>query len=296
MDTLLLQQLMNGLSLGSLYAIFAVGFGLIFANMGILNVAHGSFATWGVIPAYLLLLHLHVPFWVALLGGIAGAGVIGVVAERLAFKPLRDRNAGMLGSIIVAVGIWIVLLNLAELILGPNPTAMPEGAFPSKPIPVFGLLVPPVFFLNWAALAIVAVGLSLFLSKTRFGAAMRSVGFKPETAVIVGVDARLVLTVTAALAAAIAGLAGVLTSFSTNNVSFTVGEGLMLKGFTAVIIGGFGNIRGAVIAGVGLGIIEALTLQYLSTTFRDAITFGLLLVFLLVRPQGIFGELKVSRA
>ena len=293
---LLLQQLLNGLSLGSLYAIFAIGFGLIFANMGILNVAQGSFATWGVIPAYLLVLHLHVPFWLALLAGVIGAGVIGLLAEWLAFKPLRDRGAGMLGSIIVAVGIWIILLNLAEVALGPNPTAMPEGSFPSRPVNIAGLLVPPIFFVNFAALIVVAVGLSLFLSKTRFGAAIRSTGFKPETAAIVGVDTRLVLSVTAILAAAIAGLSGVLSAVSTNNVSFSVGEGLMLKGFAAVVIGGFGNIRGAVIAGVGIGVLEALTLQYLSTTFRDAITFGLLLLFLVVRPQGIFGELKVSRA
>lgn len=293
---LLLQQLVNGLSLGSLYAIFAIGFGLIFANMNILNVAHGAFATWGVIAAYFLLINADVPFWVAVLAGVLGSGAIGLLAELFAFKPLRDRNAGMLGSIIVAVGIWIILLNLAEVVLGPNPKAMPEGTFPSQPIDVFGIVVPPIFLVNFAALVVVAVGLSLFLSKTRFGAAIRSVGFKPETASIVGVNTKLVLSVTAILAAGIAGLAGVLTSFSTNNVSFTVGEGLLLKGFAAVVIGGFGNIRGAVIAGVGIGLLEAMTLQYLSTTFRDAITFGLLLAFLVIRPQGIFGELKVSRA
>jgi branched-chain amino acid transport system permease protein len=293
---LLLQQLMNGLSLGSLYAIFAIGFGLIFANMNILNVAHGSFATWGVIPAYLLILHLQLPFWAALIAGILGAGVIGLLAELLAFRPLRQRNAGMLGSIIVAVGIWIILLNLAEVVLGPNPTAMPEGAFPSRPWEVGGIDIPPIFLVNFVSLAVLAVGLSLFLAKTRFGAAMRSVGYRPETAVIVGVNSTVVLAATAVLAAAIAGLAGVLTSFSTNNVSFTVGEGLMLKGFAAVIIGGFGNIKGAVVAGVAIGVLEAMTLQYLSSTFRDAITFGLLLLFLVIRPQGIFGELKVSRA
>jgi len=293
---LLLQQLINGLSLGSLYAIFAIGFGLVFANMGILNVAQGSVATWGMIPAYLLTYYAHLPFWLALIAGVVGAGIIGLIAEWLAFKPLRDRNAGMLGSIIVAVGIWIILLNLAELVLGPNPTAMPEGTFPSAPLDVLGFQIPPVFILNWLALAVVVVGLSVFLAKTRFGAAIRAVGFKPEAVSIVGVDPRVVFSVIAFMAAAIAGLAGVLTAVSTNNVSPITGEGLMLKGFAAVVIGGFGNIRGAVIAGIGIGVLEALTMQYLSSTFRDAITFGLLLLFLLVRPQGIFGELKVSRA
>ena len=292
---LLFQQLLNGLSLGSVYAIFAIGFGLIFANMGILNVAQGSYATWGVIPTYLLS-QAGVPLWIALPAGLAGAALIGLLAEWLAFKPLRDRNAGMLGSIIIAVGIWIILLALGEIVLGPNPSAMPSGAFPSVPLDVLGLKIPPIFLLNWAALAVVAVGLTLFLSRTRFGASIRSVGFKADSAAIVGVDTRVVLSVTAMIAAAIAGLSGILYSFTANNVSFTVGEGLMLKGFAAVVIGGFGNVKGAVVAGVAIGVIEALTQQYLSSTFRDAITFGLMLLFLVVRPQGIFGELKASRA
>lgn len=293
---LLLQQIVNGLSLGSLYAIFAIGFGLIFANMGILNVAQGSFATWGVIPAYLVASSWGLPFWPSLAVGILGAGLIGVLAELLAFKPLRDRGAGMLGSIIVAVGIWIVLLNLAEVVLGPNPTAMPAGIFPTQPVYLGPIAVPPIFVVNAISLVVVAVGLSLFLRRTRLGAAMRAVGHRPETATITGVNATFVLAVTAFCAAAIAGLSGVLTAMSTNNVSFTVGEGLMLKGFAAVVIGGFGDIRGAVVAGLAIGVIEAMTLQYLSTTFRDAITFGILLLFLVLRPQGIFGELKVSRA
>jgi len=292
---LLFQQLLNGLSLGSVYAIFAIGFGLIFANMGILNVAQGSYATWGVIPTYLLS-RAGVPLWIALPAGLAGAALIGLLAEWLAFKPLRDRNAGMLGSIIIAVGIWIILLALGEIVLGPNPSAMPSGAFPSVPLDVLGLKIPPIFLLNWVALAVVAVGLTLFLSRTRFGASIRSVGFKADSAAIVGVDTRVVLSVTAMIAAAIAGLSGILYSFTANNVSFTVGEGLMLKGFAAVVIGGFGNVKGAVVAGVAIGVIEALTQQYLSSTFRDAITFGLMLLFLVVRPQGIFGELKASRA
>jgi branched-chain amino acid transport system permease protein len=293
---LLIQQLVNGLSLGSQYAIFAIGFGLIFANMGILNVAHGSFATWGVIPAYFLVSEAGSSLWLALPVGVIAAGFIGVLAERWPFAPHRKRNAGMLGSIIVAVGVWIVLLNLAELVLGHNPSAMPEEAFSRATLNVLGLQIPPIYIANWLALAIVTVGLSSLLRGTRLGASIRSVGYNQSSAAIVGVNTRLVFTVTAFLAAAIAGLAGVLTAASTNNVSFSVGEGLMLKGFAAVVIGGFGNVRGAVVAGLGIGIIEAWTLQYLSSTFRDAITFGLLLVFLLVRPQGIFGELKVTRA
>lgn len=293
---LFLQQLVNGLSNGALYAIFAVGFGLIFANMGILNVAHGTFATWGVVPAYLVLRSTGAPFWVALLVGVVAGGLVGLVSETLAFRPLRARNAGMLGSIIVSIGIWIVLLNLAELVLGHNATAMPDGAFPSTPVQVGPILIQPITFLNVLFMLLVSIGLTTFLAQTRFGASIRAVGVKPATASIVGVSAPVVLAATAFVAGAIAGLAGVLTSFSAHNVSFDVGEGLLLKGFAAVVIGGFGSIKGATIAGLLIGVAEALTMQYLSTSLRDAITFGLLLLFLVLRPQGIFGELKVSRA
>lgn len=293
---LLLQQLVNGLSNGALYAIFAIGFGLIFANMGILNVAQGTFATWGVIPAFFLITVAGAPFWLALVAGIVGAGIVGVLAEWLAFRPLRNRNAGMLGSIIVSIGIWIVLLNLAELVLGHDVRSMPASSFPSTPIAIGTLLIQPITFVNVAALIVVSVGLTVFLQRTRFGASIRAVGFTQESASIVGVSSPVVLTVTAFVAAAIAGLAGVLTAFSTNNVSFEVGEALLLKGFAAVVIGGFGSIKGATVAGLAIGVVEAMTMQYLSTSLRDAITFGLLLLFLVVRPQGIFGELKVSRA
>lgn len=293
---LFLQQLVNGVSMGALYALFAIGFGLIFANMGILNVAHGTFATWGVIAAYEVAIHARLPFVVLVLAAVLAAGAIGVLAEFFAFRPLREKNAGLLGSIIVAVGVWIILLNLAEVVLGPDAVALPDGVFPAKAIEVAGLRVPPIYVLNVLTLAAVAIGLGAFLRRTRFGAAIRAVGFKPESATIVGVNARLMLGVTAAIAAAIAGLAGILTAATTNNVSFNVGEGLLLKGFAAVVIGGFGNLRGAVLGGLAIGIIEIMTIQYLSSTFREAIVFGLLLLFLVVRPQGIFGELKVSRA
>jgi branched-chain amino acid transport system permease protein len=293
---LFVQQLINGVSLGALYALFAIGFGLIFANMGILNVAHGTFATWGVIAAYELLRLADLPFVVAVLAAVLAAGAVGLLAELFAFRPLRAKNAGLLGSIIVAIGVWIILLNLAEVVLGPDAVALPEGTFPGRALDVAGFQVPPISLVNVLALALVSVGLALFLGRTRFGAAIRAVGFRPESAAIVGVNSRLVLAVTAAIAAAIAGLAGILTAVATNNVSFTVGEGLLLKGFAAVVIGGFGNLRGAVLGGLAIGVIEIMTIQYLSSTFREAIVFGLLLLFLLVRPQGIFGEVQVSRA
>lgn len=293
---LLAQQLVNGIALGSVYALFAIGFALILARMGILNVAHGTFATWGALSSYWLVAERGVNFWVAALVGIAFAGLIGVAADVFAFEPLRRRNAGMFAPIIASIGIWIVLLTVAEAFAGPTTKSYPVDAVPTTPVRIAGLLVLPAHLLSIAALIVVVVAVHLLLNRSRFGAAVRAVSVDPRSAQIVGVDARRTLITVAFLAAAIAGLAGVLAALSDNNVSFSLGEALLLKGFAAVVVGGYGDIRGAAAVGVAIGVLEVLSSQYISSGFRDAITFGVLLVVLVARPQGLFGERQLVRA
>ncbi|MGI5241978.1 branched-chain amino acid ABC transporter permease [Dactylosporangium sp. CA-139066] len=293
---LLAQQLVNGIALGSVYALFAIGFSLILARMGILNVAHGTFATWGALSSYWLVAEQNVNFWVAAVVGILFAGVLGVLADTLAFAPLRTRNAGMFGPIIASIGIWIVLLTVAEGFAGPTTKAYPAHAVPATPIHVAGLIVLPAHLLSIAALAITVTVVHLLLNRSRFGAAVRAVSVDARSATIVGVNARRTLVAVAFMAAAIAGLAGVLAALSDNNVSYGVGEALLLKGFAAVVVGGYGDIRGAAAVGVAIGVLEVLSSQYISSGFRDAITFGVLLLVLVVRPQGIFGERQLIRA
>lgn len=293
---LLAQQLVNGIALGSVYALFAIGFALILARMGILNVAHGTFATWGALSSYWLVAEKNVNFWVAAAVGILFAGVLGVLADTLAFAPLRTRNAGMFGPIIASIGIWIVLLTVAEGFAGSTTKSYPVHAVPATPIRAAGLIVLPAHLLSIAALIITVTVVHLLLNRSRFGAAVRAVSVDPRSATIVGVNARRTLVVVAFMAAAVAGLAGVLAALSDNNVSFGVGEALLLKGFAAVVVGGYGDIRGAAAVGVTIGVLEVLSSQYISSGFRDAITFGVLLLVLVVRPQGIFGERQLVRA
>lgn len=293
---LLAQQLVNGIALGCVYALFAIGFALILARMGILNVAHGTFATWGALSSYWLVADQGVNFWVAAAVGILFAGLLGVLADTLAFAPLRRRNAGMFAPIIASIGVWIVLLTVAEAFAGPTTTSYPVEAVPATPIRVAGLVVLPAHLLSIAALAVTVTAVHLLLNRSRFGAAVRAVSVDPRSATIVGVDARRTLVAVAFLAAAVAGLAGVLAALSDNNVSFGVGEALLLKGFAAVVVGGYGDIRGAAAVGVAIGVLEVLSSQYISSGFRDAITFGVLLLVLVVRPQGIFGERQLVRA
>ncbi len=291
-----MQQLLNGIALGSIYALFAVGFSLILAKMGILNVAHGTFATWGALSSYWLVFEHGLSFWLALVLGVVFAGGLGVAADLIAFEPLRKRNAGVFAPIIASIGIWIVLLTLAEAFSGPSATSYPTDSVPTEPIRFAGLLLLPAQVISVIALVAIVTAVHLLLTRSRFGAAVRAVSVDPRSATIVGVNARRTLIAVAFLAAAIAGLAGILAALSDNNVSFGIGEALLLKGFAAVVVGGYGDIRGAALLGVAIGVLEVMSAQYISSGFRDAITFGVLLVVLVVRPQGIFGERQLVRA
>lgn len=293
---LLAQQLVNGIALGSIYALFAVGFALILAKMGILNVAHGTFATWGALASYYLVTERGLSFWVALVLGVLLAGALGVAADQLAFEPLRRRGAGVFAPIIASIGIWIVLLTLAEAHAGPTAVSYPAESVPAEPFRFLGLIMLPAQVISVLALVVVVTGVHLLLTRTRFGSAIRAVAVDPRSATIVGVNARRTLIAVAFLAAAIAGLAGILGALSDNNVSATIGEGLLLKGFAAVVVGGYGDIRGAALVGVVIGVLEVMSSQYISSGFRDAITFGVLLVVLVARPQGVFGERQLVRA
>jgi branched-chain amino acid transport system permease protein len=293
---LLTQQLINGIALGAVYGLFAIGFALILAKMGILNVAHGTFATWGALAAYWLVADHAVNFWLAVVGGVLFAGAIGVASDLVVFEPLRRRQGGVFAPIIASIGIWIVLLTLAEGFSGPVANSYPADRAPSHPLHIADLVVLPAQILSIIALAVVVTLMHLLLARTRFGSAVRAVSVDPRSATIVGVNSRNVLVVVSFLAAAVAGLAGVLAALSDNNVSGTIGEGLLLKGFAAVVVGGYGDIRGAALTGVGIGVLEVMSSQYLSSGFRDAITFGVLLLVLVVRPRGLFTECSLVRA
>lgn len=293
---LFLQQLFNGLALGSTYGMFALGFGLVFATMGILNVAHGTFATWGALITLYMVAGMGVPFLPALVIGFVGAGLLGIVVDQVAFEPLRRKGSGLLGPIITSIGIWIILGQLALISTNATARRFPIGTFPEEIIRWGPFRMAPVQIVNIVVALILVVALYWFLQRSRFGSAIRAVGFNAHSASLAGVNPRSVIWVTAFLASSIAGLAGTLSGLATNNVSFVMGESLLLKGFAAVVVGGFGDVRGAMVGGLIIGVSEVLGATYISSSFRDAITFGLLLLFLIFRPRGLFSELEHSRA
>jgi branched-chain amino acid transport system permease protein len=290
------EQLVNGLALGSLYALFGIGFGLVFATLGVLNAAHGAYASWAAIAAYYAIDRFQAPFALAALIGVICGGALAVVVDQIGFQPLRNRRGGMLAALITSIAFWIILDSLAGFATDQQSLAFPATSYPNHMISLGPIKAPVMQIVTIATLIVVAAGVHRLIEGTRIGAAMRAVGWSDVAAALGGVNARMVVLVTAFLAGATSGLAGVLGGVATSNVSYTLGEGLLLKGFAAVVVGGFDDVRGTAIAGVLLGVIEVFIAQYISTSYRDGVTYLLLLAFLVVRPRGLFGRASIVRA
>ncbi len=293
---LLLEQVVNGCAIGSLYGLFAIGFGLVFSTLGILNAAHGAYASFAAIAGYYAATALHLPFVGSLVVGVLAGAVLALVVDQIAFQPLRRHQSGMLGALITSIAFWMILDSLAGFATGQQSLSFPAGTYPAGVFMLGSLQLPAMQLIAVASLLIVTSAVHWLIAHSRMGAAMRAVGWNQAAAQISGVNPRLVILATASLAGATSGLAGVLGGISMNNVSFTLGEGMLLKGFAAVVVGGYEDVRGAALAGIGLGIAEVLSAQYISTSMRDAITYALLLGFLVLRPRGLFGRTSFVRA
>ncbi len=289
-------QLLNGLALGSLYALFGIGFGLVFATMGILNAAQGCYATWAAIIGLVAAKQAGLPFPAVLLVAVAGGGLVAIVVDQLGFQPLRARKVDMLGALITSIAFWMILDSLAGFATGQQSLSYPAGSYPGQMLTMNPIPLPAMQVISICTLIALTVGMHYLIARTRLGAAIRAVGWSPVAAALGGVNSRHIILLTAALAGGISGLAGVLGGILTSNVSFTLGQSLMLKGFAAVVVGGYTDVRGTAIAGLVLGVLEVFCGQYISTALRDGFTYSLLLLFLLARPQGLFGTGSHVRA
>lgn len=292
---LVVEQLVNGLSVGAIYALFAVGFGIVFSTMQILNLAQGVYATYGALLTYFALTAFGVPFWLAAILGVAGAGVVAAVVDQVAFEPLRRRNVGMLGAIIASIGVWIALEEVAAIATDSTPVGFPPGSIPREAVTIAGISILETQILAIVASAVVITGVYVLLHRTRSGAAIRAVGFSKKSAMIVGVNPRTMIIGAALLSGAVTGLSGILLAGG-NSFNFTTGNVLLLQGFAAVVIGGYGSVLGAALGGVLIGIVQTMSQSFISSAFQDAITFGLVLVVLLYFPRGLLGTTETARA
>jgi branched-chain amino acid transport system permease protein len=282
------QQILNGVVVGAVYALFALGFTLVYGVQKILNLAHGGLFMWGALIGLFVVTRLELPLYAALLLAMLASGLLGIVLEFVAFRQLRRRKGDDLATLVSAIGANLILINMAQQATNSQIQSFPFGTFPIHIFRFAGLLVSLQTIVILSCVAILVLLLVLYLFRTRFGAEVRAVAVSERTSVLLGIAPQSVFTQTFFIAGAMAGAAGVILGVAFNSVSFDMGEPMMLRAFVIVVLGGFGSVIGAVVAGLVLGIVQALAVGFLSSELADTIMFGVLILLLLVKPTGLF--------
>ncbi len=296
----LIQTIVNGLTLGSVYALIALGYSMVYGILKLLNFAHGDVYMVGAYVGYIGLIGL-IPLaggmlnpWVIILVMIlmamAGTAVLGVAIERYAYRPLR--NAPRIAPLISALGVSFVLQNLVQLIAGPRPYNYGSGTL----IPVESNLIIGDVRIHYSRILVIGTTILLMLALTyivrgtRLGRAMRAVAMDTDAAAMMGVEVDRVIMITFLIGSALAGAAGVLVGVVFFTIRHTMGFIAGLKGFTASVVGGIGSVPGAVLGGLLIGMAEAFASVYISVTFKDVVAFVILVIALLLRPSGLLGR------
>ena len=285
----ILQYLINGISIGAVYAIIALGYTMVYGIAKMLNFAHGDVIMVGAYISFCVTNYLGLPAWVSVIIAMAGCTLLGILIEGLAYKPLRGTPS--LAVLITAIGVSYFLQNAAQLIWGSaakNYTSVVTMA----PIKLFDgqLVVTGEVLLTVAVSIVVMAGLTFFTNKTRTGKAMRAVSEDRDAAQLMGINVNHTISMTFAIGSALAAVAGVLMCSTIPVLQPTTGSMPGIRAFTAAVFGGIGSIPGAMIGGILLGIIETFAKAYLSTQFSDAIVFSVLIIILLVKPAGLLGK------
>lgn len=284
---MLIQQLMNGLILGSTYALIALGYTMVYGIIELINFAHGEIYMFGAFVGLILVTVLKVPFMLAFLLAMALAALLGITIEYLAYRPLR--RSSRLAALISAIGASIFLSNLALLIMGSQPYNFPSP-FEPKVYQTSLFIISRVEIIVLLSSFLLMIGLNLFVQKTKIGKAMRATAQDKDTASLMGININKIVTITFAIGSALGAAAGVMVGIYFRTVTPTMGLMPGLKGFVAAVLGGIGNIPGAMLGGILLGIAEVMGAAYISSQYRDAVAFALLIVVLLFKPAGLLGR------
>ena len=284
-----LQYLINGVSIGAVYAIIALGYTMVYGIAKMLNFAHGDVIMVGAYICFFSVSRFGLPPIVGVVLAMALCTMLGIIVERLAYKPLRQ--APSLAVLITAIGVSYFLQNAAQLIWGSAPKNF-KSIVSMVPISLFDgqITITGEVIVTIAASAIIMVGLHLFTTRTRTGKAMRAVSENRAAAQLMGINVNQTISMTFAIGSALAAIAGVLLCSTVPTLMPTTGAMPGIRAFTAAVFGGIGSIPGAMLGGILLGIIETFSKAYLSTQFSDAIVFLVLIVILLVKPSGLLGK------
>lgn len=290
------QQLTNGLAVGGIYALIALGYTMVYGVLKLINFAHGDLFTIGSYLGLTLLTSLALTDRLGPAAGIAVlalmvmglVALVGALLERVAYRPLR--HSPRLSAVVSALGASIFFSNTLMLIYGARFQVYPQGILPKTAIHLFGLYVPLVRVLILVSSVVMMVALYAFIQRTKIGTAIRAAAIDQDAARLMGIDVNRVILIVFLVGPALGGAAGLMVGLHYGQINFTMGWVYGLKAFTAAILGGIGNIPGAMVGGILLGLIEALGAAYLSVAWKDAIAFGVLIFILIVRPTGLLGE------
>jgi branched-chain amino acid transport system permease protein len=312
--SLLLQQFLNGLAIGSVYAIFALGYTLVFSILRIINFAHGAVFTLGAYFTYVLTgsrfgfngllanaaLPAKLPFAIAMLIGASLAGLAGVIVERLAFRPLRARGADPLLTLVSSLGVAVAIVNIIQYLAGAEIYTYPANPFGALPAAVnFGtqqrvIPIRTVQIIIFGVSLVIVILLTYFINATRTGKALQAIAEDPTTASLLGINTDRLILLTFFVSGFLGGLAGTLVGLSVSIAGPYFGIAFGLKGLAVIVLGGLGDVPGAVVGGLVIGLAEAFVpAQYVA--YKDAVAFALLFIMLLVRPQGLLGRAVVQK-
>ena len=282
-----IQQLINGLALGSVYALLALGYTMVYGIIQLINFAHGEIYMIGAFAGFYASSVLGLPLLPTLLVAMAASALLGILIEKIAYKPLR--KSPRIALLITAIGVSLFLQNIMSKFVGTAPKHFPE-LINLEPLALGGLHLDWKTIFMFGISAILVLLLQFIVYKTKVGKAMRAASYDIEAASLMGINVNNTISITFAIGSALAGIAGVLVAISYPSITPYIGVMPGLKAFVAAVLGGIGSIPGALIGGLSIGLLETLSKAYISTTFSDAIVFGILIVILLIKPAGLLGK------
>lgn len=278
-----IQQIINGIGLGCTYALVALGYALVFGVLNVLNMAHGDIFMIGAYLGFFAIAFLHAPPVIAVFLAFIGTFALGMLMERLTIRPTKGVH---LAPLITTIGVSIILQNTVRTVYGPEQVRVP---FESSILHFGSITLPSMLVVNLVVSFLLMVFLAVWIKKTKMGKAIQAAAENTEISAAYGINVGFIMMFTVGLASGFGGLAGILLAMTLSAVSPFIGINFGLKGLIILIVGGVGNIYGAMIVGLSLGIVEVLCVTFLSSVYRDVIAFAVLIIILLLRPTGLFG-------
>ena len=282
-----LQQLINGLALGSVYALLALGYTMVYGIIQLINFAHGDIYMIGAFAGFYTATSLKLPLIPTLLVAMAVSALAGIIIEKIAYKPLR--KSPRITLLITAIGVSLFLENGMKILVGPDPKAFPD-LLNAGAISIGSIHIDAKTILMLIVSGLLVLLLQFIVYKTKVGKAMRAASFDIEAASLMGINVDNTISFTFAIGSALAGIAGVLIAISYPSITPYMGVMPGLKAFVAAVLGGIGSIPGALVGGIAIGILETFSKAYISTSFSDAIVFAILIIILLIKPAGLLGK------